>query len=143
MFRTVLIVLVGLGIVTSSASAYAPVAWQRKALSTAEKTWGPQTCGALRLQWGNPADFGGSDLWAEWAWADNCNIGMPSERAWLGYPDFCTAVLHGAGHVRGLGHSTRGIMKAERQVVRTEAEINGKEYVRWGDVDRRCLPIRT
>jgi hypothetical protein len=139
----VLITLVLAALVFAApAQANAPRNWERAALATANRVWGPQTCGALSIQWAQPADFGGTELWGGWAYTGECVIYEPADRVWLGYPDFCTAVLHEAGHVAGREHAARGIMRAERTVARSSGRERGRRVVHWGDVDPRCLRAR-
>lgn len=137
--RALLIALALVVTAPASAVADAPLAWQQRAIETAERVWGPQPCGPLRIEWSAPEQFGGTELWGGWAYAGECVIYEPADRIWLGYPDFCTAVLHEAGHVAGRAHSSVGIMRAERQVSRSSGMEGGRRVVRWGDVDRRCL----
>lgn len=136
-------VLLALALFAPAARADAPVAWQHRALATAEHTWHP-ACGQLTISFDDPTLFGGDNTWGGWAYAGNCTIHEPASHHWLGYPEFCTDVLHEAGHAAGSGHRPRGIMRAERSIVRTEAVISShghaRDVVQWAGVDRRCLP---
>ena len=140
--KPVLAALLAALVLATPAQANAPQNWERKALATAERVWGPQTCGPLRIEWADAADFGGNELWGGWAYTGECVIYEPAGRAWLGYPDFCTAVLHEAGHVAGREHRASGIMRAERMTARSSGRELGRRVVHWSDVDPRCLRAR-
>jgi len=137
MLRLILAALLALS-VPADADANVPVAWQRKALTTAQRVWQP-SCGALRIQFAQARDFGGTEQWGGWAYAGECTIYEPAGRSWLGYPEFCTAVLHEAGHAAGRGHSDRGIMNPEQVISRSVNLADGRRVVVWRGVDRRCL----
>lgn len=124
-----------------AAHAGAPGPWQRKALETAQRVWHP-TCGQLTIVFGTPpvelADA------PEWAYLGQCQINIDQSRGWLGYPEFCNLVLHGAGHAAGMGHSSnpRSIMFPLGVVMRNEVKVSGSRRVRvvWYGVDPRCVP---
>lgn len=125
------------------ARADAPDAWQRKALTLAQRVWHPD-CGTLRIEWANASDFGGDAEWGGWAYVGECTIYEPAAHYWLGYPEFCTDVLHEGGHAAGYGHSSKGIMRAERIVGYSRNRINGRlARPHWTGVDRRCLPSQS
>jgi hypothetical protein len=120
----------------------APDAWQRKALTLAQRVWHP-TCGTLSIQWAAPADFGGTPEWGGWAYLGECTIYEPAAHYWLGYPEFCTDVLHEGGHAAGHEHSDRGIMEAQRTIGLSHNTRDGHALTpKWTGVDRRCMPTR-
>lgn len=126
----------------AQARATAPDAWQRKALTLAQHVWHPP-CGTLTIKWANPADYGGNVEWGGWAYLGDCTIHEPAEHYWLGYPEFCTDVLHEGGHAAGYGHSDKGIMQAERVIGYSRNRINGHlANPHWTGVDHRCLGVR-
>lgn len=125
----------------AQARADAPDTWQKQALATAQRVWHP-ACGTLTIAWKDPASVGGTAEWGGWAYVGNCTIYEPAGRGWMGYPDFCTAVLHEAGHAAGYGHSDRGIMAPFRIVGHSVNNDNGKRRVLWSGVDRRCIRPR-
>jgi hypothetical protein len=126
----------------ATASGDVPVGWQREALKTAQTVWRP-ACGTLRISWENPAtarvSTGSTEAWGGWAYLGECTIHEPLGRDWMGYPDFCTAVLHEGGHAAGHGHSRRGVMVAQRLTGLSIGRVNGHRRVSWSGVDRRCV----
>lgn len=131
-------VFVAFALFAPAAQAGAPDAWQRRALEVTQRVWHP-ACGTITIEWQDPALAGGTVEWGGWAYLGECRIYEPTTRVWLGYPDFCTAVLHEGGHAAGYGHSARGIMAPDRMVARNEARRDGKFLLLWSGVDRRCL----
>lgn len=124
---------------TAEARVGAPVAWQRKAIKQAEKTWHP-ACGGLSIVFEVPPPAASADDWAGWAFVNECLIHLNAARDWVGYPDFCQVVLHEAGHVTGRGHAEHGIMRPSFLIARTEIATHGHVVTQWDGVDRRCLP---
>lgn len=133
-------------LLAAPAHAAAPDAWQRKALALAQRVWHP-ACGTLTIQWADPADYGGDGdgSWGGWAYLGECTIYEPADHSWLGYPEFCTDVLHEGGHAAGYGHSDRGIMRAWRIIGYSGHNRRDGKLLppHWDGVDRRCLPRPT
>jgi hypothetical protein len=126
----------------ASAGADVPAAWQHKALETAQRVWQP-ACGTLTVRFADPATVGGDASWGGWAYLGQCAIYEPAGHDWLGYPEFCSNVLHEAGHAAGREHSDRGIMQPHATISRfvSTVRIDGRvrRMVVWTGADQRCV----
>lgn len=123
------------------AQRYAPVRWQRQALATAQRVWHP-ACGVLSLRFATPpAQVPESGLWTGWAYNGDCVINIRASTRWAGYPDFCSTVLHEAGHAAGLGHSAnpRSIMYPDHTISVSSGRENGRHVTHWTGADARCI----
>jgi hypothetical protein len=123
-----------------------------RALAVAQRVWHP-TCGRLRASFDDPRtahtllDNGTPiDYASGWAIAGDCTIHLSRAQHWVAYPPLCEVVLHEAGHVAGLGHSTdpHSIMYPTSLWVRTIGTVTGRHgrvrhFVHWSGIDRRCL----
>jgi hypothetical protein len=113
-----------------------------RALAIAQAVWHP-ACGQLSVAYGDPADVGAPDGAFEWAWKDDCVIGV-TNKAHLEFEQLCQVILHGGGHVAGLGHSDnqRSVMRPEFFSIETTMVKNGRTTTHWDGIDRRCLGRR-
>ena len=127
-------------LVALTLAAPAQAGWRiNRSLAIAQTVWHP-TCGQLTLGYGDRARDGAADGAGGWAWAGNCTIRIPNGSHYE-FEELCAIVLHEAGHVAGMGHSSnpRSVMYAEPLVIKTTARIGRKTVTRWTGVDRRCL----
>jgi hypothetical protein len=122
------------------APASARAGWKaERSLQIAQAVWHP-SCGKLRLAFSDPTAIGVADEAGGWAWKDDCTIGVDSRKHWE-FEQLCQIVLHEAGHVAGLGHSTNphSVMRASFLGIETTAVIRGRTFTRWDGIDSRCL----
>src|SRR6188768_2158536 len=107
------------------AAAPAEAGWRiDRSLAIAQEVWKP-TCGALSLAYGDPVSAGASAEADAWAWPGNCRIGINASQHYE-FEELCTIVLHEAGHVAGMGHADRGIMRATRVFVEAHETSHGR-----------------
>lgn len=133
--RAVLVVAALLLTTPGSADA----GWRiNRSLAIAQTVWHP-TCGQLQLGYGDPERVGLPIGVGEWAWKGDCTIRIPNGSHYE-FEELCTVILHGAGHVAGMGHSTNpdSVMYPEHLVIKTTAKIGHRTVVRWTGVDHRC-----
>lgn len=140
------------GAITAQAQADVPVAWQHKAVNIAQTVWRP-SCGQLAVRFGDPATvFTDPSFVHEWATPGDCTVNIDQNHEFLGFPDFCTLVLHGAGHAAGFheeggpdggAHSSNpdSVMYPFGSPVRSVVRVEGskRRFVVWDGVDQRCL----
>lgn len=134
----VLLVLAALAVAPSVAHA----GWQeRRALIVAEAVWGPQSCGPLSLRYGTPSMFGVVDAAGGWATEGDCKIWLNEATRGEDFEVLCQKVLHEAGHVAGVGHSSnpRSVMRPAFDWSKASGREDGRRVTRWSGIDRRCL----
>lgn len=139
-------------------AAPGPAAWQRKALTTAQRVWHP-ACGTLALTYRDPSaaivvDDAPSragqpvpdDEVLGFTATGSCDLGLSSRVDWprMRYPVFCSVVLHEAGRAAGLaGDDSTGIMSTlfapGRDISRVYRHGRWHRRVIWSGVDRRCV----
>lgn len=138
--RLITITAIAFALLAPAAHADAPLAWQHKAASVAQHTWKP-ACGTFVIRFAPASEGPRLKRLRGWAPFNQCTLYFPAEYVWLGYPEFCTWVLHEGGHGAGHPHAARGIMRAKRTVIREEYTTDNRHYrVRWINADARCLP---
>lgn len=123
----------------SAATASAPIAWQRKALTLSEHVW-RQPPGTFTLTFAVPPGDDAEFNAAGWAPLGAHQIFINTDRTWDGYPEFCQVELHEAGHAIGLAHRPSGIMRAETFITVAKEIRHGHVIMHWYGVDHRCLP---
>lgn len=130
-----------------------PRTWEHSALGVAARTWhpaqpfrivyaDPRTAGAVFPAGNDPA--AGRHAVDPSGWA---TVGSPiyvnRYQRWLGYPQFCTVVVHEGGNVVGWGHddwsNPNSIRYPLGTVTKTFGVVNGHRVVHWTGVYRRCL----
>lgn len=120
-------------------AAPAQAGWRiDRSLAIAQTVWHPG-CGQLHLGYGDRARDGAAEGAGGWAWAGDCTIRLPNGSHYE-FEELCAIVLHEAGHVAGMGHSSNpaSVMYAEPLVIKTTARIGRKTVVRWTGIDSRC-----
>ena len=108
-----------------------------RALAVAQIVWHP-ACGQLRVSFERPpADVAEA---AGWAWSGDCTIRVNSQGSHRAFEPFCQTVLHEAGHVAGMGHSSnpRSVMYPYRRLDVGHTVLHGRRVTVWPGVDSRC-----
>jgi hypothetical protein len=133
-----------------------PFAWQSKALALSEHVWHP-ACGRLTITYRDPDKTGvvvvddttGRVVHraAGFTAKGSCALGISTAYDWrsLGYPVYCSVVLHEAGRAAGaVGTTGPGVMHVGVSFVSHGVSHfwrRGRWHRRviWSGVDRRCI----
>jgi hypothetical protein len=150
MFRPTLVIIALLGL-----PATAQAGWKtERALETAYIVWGEQlqrVCPAdIVIAYDDPraaysAEYLRMKTNAAWARPGVCRVSLNRDARTAetdAYEPFCSVVLHETGHIIGLDHSERGIMRPAPFFARSTGwegrRGERRRFDDWTGTDRRC-----
>lgn len=130
--------------------ATAEAGWKiDRALATAHVVWGGQlerTCpqgvtvaavDPKEAEAGNGVPLSNATAWAT-AGVCAVNINATRRKQLRSYEPLCSIVLHETGHIIGLGHAAKGIMRVDPAFASSSGRVAGRKVEEWTGTDRRC-----